>query len=1129
MKCKQTVSISIAIIFLAELVIASTAGASDVAFYGVLVESVRRNCAVEKGGLRNGDILLAWRRGDEKGEIYSSFDIGWLEMEHSPRGMVTFTGLRQSESQTWVLGQGCWGIETQPQMPQSVAREYRKGLALARAGRVSQAVGVWTTAARQQHHSTQLGAWFMFRAASLLSESRRWNIADRLYEESIMRAARAAPSVTAQIFLAWARSYRQRGDWADSEKYCLQSMVESRKIGEENLSAAETLDELGTIFLQRRNLQRAEAYFRQALDIREKLAPDSLVLARSLSHLGTVIRYPRGGDLATAEQYYNQALSIQNKRAPGSLDVASTLTNLGIIAWQRGDLMTAEKDLRQALEIGNKLAPNSLYVADSLNELGNVTDLQGDSTKGEKFIQRALAIRLELEPQSRDVAESLTDIASIAEERGQLSKAEQYQQRALNIDRKLAPDGIDIAGDLNNLGYVARDRGNLAKSEQYHRQALAIERAVGSENLYLAETLHSLGDLSHQQGRLLEAENRYTESLGIREKLANGSADHAATLAALAWIARKRGQLANAQELYERALNALESQTARLAGSEEVRSSFRALHAGYYKELADLLIEEKQPELALQTVERSRARMLLEMMTAAHVDIRQGVDPQLLERERNLQAELNTRLSRRIRILSGPHSVQQLLAAQKDIEQTLVQHKEVEEQIRASSPRYSELTEPQPLTIEEIQGQILDRDTLLLEYSIGAERGHVWVVDQDSVTSYELPSRAQVDSAARLVYRLLTEPNRVMKDEPESARAIRLARATARYSRAALALSRMVLGPVAQHLSGKRLLVVADGALQYIPFTILPVPRRPGDPQRELIPLVAEHEIVNLPSVSVLAALRRETRGRPAAQKAVAVLADPVFDKDDVRVSRLADSTQSHARRTIDVAGSTSAWSSSPRSRLLRSATDIGLAKSLHSRTAQEVLLNRLWFTRLEADTIVANTHGQHLKAVDFRASRETATNPELAQYSIVHFATHGLLDSQNPELSGLVFSMVDPQGRAQNGFLDLQDIYNLNLPVEMVVLSACETGLGKEIDGEGLLGLTRGFMFAGASRVVASLWRVSDVATAELMGRFYRALGQDGIPPAAALRTAQIEMMQHKRWSAPYYWAGFEIQGEWK
>ena len=166
---------------------------------------------------------------------------------------------------------------------------------------------------------------------------------------------------------------------------------------------------------------------------------------------------------------------------------------------------------------------------------------------------------------------------------------------------------------------------------------------------------------------------------------------------------------------------------------------------------------------------------------------------------------------------------------------------------------------------------------------------------------------------------------------------------------------------------------------------------------------------------------------------------------------------------------------------------------------------------------------------MDFRASRTTATSPQLGEYRIVHFATHGILDSEHPELSGLVLSLVDRNGNAQNGFLELQDIYNLNLPVDLVVLSACETGLGKEISGEGLMGLTRGFMYAGASRVVASLWKVSDIATAKLMGSFYRAMERDGMRPAAALRAAQIEMWKQGRWSRPYFWAAFQLEGEWK
>jgi CHAT domain-containing protein len=152
-----------------------------------------------------------------------------------------------------------------------------------------------------------------------------------------------------------------------------------------------------------------------------------------------------------------------------------------------------------------------------------------------------------------------------------------------------------------------------------------------------------------------------------------------------------------------------------------------------------------------------------------------------------------------------------------------------------------------------------------------------------------------------------------------------------------------------------------------------------------------------------------------------------------------------------------------------------------------------------------------------------------MARYRIVHFATHGILNNEHPELSGLVFSLVDKHGNPRDGFLRLYNIYNLNLEADLVVLSACQTALGKQINGEGLMGVTRGFMYAGASRVVASLWKVDDAATAELMKKFYSEMIKVGRRPADALRVAQLWMQKQERWRAPYYWAGFILQGEWR
>jgi CHAT domain-containing protein len=304
------------------------------------------------------------------------------------------------------------------------------------------------------------------------------------------------------------------------------------------------------------------------------------------------------------------------------------------------------------------------------------------------------------------------------------------------------------------------------------------------------------------------------------------------------------------------------------------------------------------------------------------------------------------------------------------------------------------------------------------------------------------------------------------------------------------------------------LLIVSDGILQYIPFAALPIPDRSGDP----IPLIVEHEIVDLPSASILAEIRRQQTSRPRVFGKIALLADPVFDAGDPRV---ASGTQGRP---------TGSFANKPTADLTRAENDLGLLRNGHA------YLPRLLYTRAEATAVMALVPPESgFQALDFDASRATAMSDLLARYRVIHFATHGLLNNKHPELSGLVFSLVNRQGKRQDGFLKLQDVYDLNLHADLVVLSGCETGLGAEISGEGLISLTRGFIYAGASRVVASLWSVSDSATASLMAAFYNAMEKDNMRPAEALRAAQIQMLTQRQWRSPYYWAAFQIQGEWR
>jgi CHAT domain-containing protein len=525
---------------------------------------------------------------------------------------------------------------------------------------------------------------------------------------------------------------------------------------------------------------------------------------------------------------------------------------------------------------------------------------------------------------------------------------------------------------------------------------------------------------------------------------------------------------------------------------------------------------EEHAAAALTVSERARARSLLDLLTEARANIRTGVDAALLDRERDLQQRLNKKVEDQIRLLSGPHTKAQADARAKDIEQLKAEYQDAQTKIRQNSPRYAALTQPQPLTVAELQQQVLDADTLLLEYALGAERSYLWAVTQNSIASFELPKRAEIEATARRLLTQLTARNQFIAGESASRKLARIAQADAQAARSAAALSRMVLQPAAAQLNKKRLLIVADGVLQYVPFSALPEPvtgkarenhRPPATGHRP--PLITRHEIISLPSASTLAVLRREVAARQPAARTVAVLADPVFDPRDERLRRVPVQIEQPETEPTTVSETR------------------GLTHAL-----SELQLRRLPYTAREAEEILRLVPADEgMKVVGFQATRDAATGADLSQYQFVHFATHGYFNSARPEMSGLVFSRYDETGKPRNGFLLASDVYNLRLPAEVVVLSACETGLGEEVRGEGLIGLTRGFMYAGAARVIVSLWSISDQATAELMSHFYRGVLQNNKSqaPVAALRAAQLALWRQKRWNAPYYWAAFTLQGEYR
>ena len=891
------------------------------------------------------------------------------------------------------------------------------------------------------------------------------------------------------------------GDSQRASESSNQALKISQDIGEKK-SEAQALNNIGRANYAIGNKHEALGYYQRALLLCDR---NTSVQAQTLLNLANVY-----SDLSNSDKafdHYRQALAIW-RSVKDKLGTASTLTGMGNLNSRLGRKQAALELYQQAKPFLQAVG-NGREEARMLNGLAYVYSELGNREGALEYYNQALRI-FRANNYKRGEAGSLIVIGGLTYTMEGFEKALSYFRLALPLIKELNDKQYE-AYALRSIASLYDSEGKKQQSLEYYKKAAELLDGVDDPR-GKAYALNGIGRIYFEFGDKQGALAHFKESLTLNRKAADEFGE-VSTLFNIARVERDIGNIADALTHCEEATKKIESLRAAVA-SQELRASFFATVRRNLELNIDLLMQSHKSDgsrefdaRALTTSEQAHARSLLELLVEARADIRQGVEPGMLERELMLQKSLSLVAERYSNLLAGRHTDEQLNAARKEIDSTTIELQQVQSQIRSTSPRYAALTQPRPLTVKEIQEELLDPNTLLLEYALGDERSYLWAVTPHSLTTFELPKRSDLETAARLVYSLLTAKNQQTAGETALQKAKRIERADVSYAKAAAALSQMVLGPIAGELRAKRLLIVADGALQYIPFGALPKPLAEGISQE---PLIVEHEIISLPSASTLAVMRREVVDRQPASKAVAVLADPVFSRLDSRVD---------PRSRAD----------SPRATAIAGTRDFDQAirevRGSHARSG----VARLPFSREEAMAIkAAAPTGQVLEALDFAASRSTAMSEELRRYRIIHFATHGLLNSEHPELSGMVFSLVDAKGKPQNGFLRLHEIYNLRLPAELVVLSACQTGLGKDVKGEGLIGLTRGFMYAGAKRVVASLWQVDDSATAELMQQFYAKMLRDGLRPAAALREAQVEMWKKKKWKMPYFWAGFTLQGEW-
>lgn len=628
------------------------------------------------------------------------------------------------------------------------------------------------------------------------------------------------------------------------------------------------------------------------------------------------------------------------------------------------------------------------------------------------------------------------------------------------------------------LGQTYAEKNEPQTALTHFEQALPLYTQTGN-TMEAARTQAFIGQVNEALGNQAQALQSYQKALETFDASAD-RVNQSATLYALGRLEMKTGNSESAEKHLQMSIEATENMR-RMSSSRDLTAAFSAtVHDRYEQYIQCLMRDHRNPAAmsrvirAFETSESARARSLAEMLRENDTKLLSSVDPDLSKQERSLRQSLRVKEDERVFLLRRKYEKQDLDKLDGELTRLNTDYKNVLATINQRYPAFEQLTQPQNWDLQRIQKEVIgDDNTLLLEFLLGPQKSYVWAVTRTGITSHELPPEDVITEAVKEVYTLLREvPKPEMKNN---------------LDQATQALAQMILSPVADQLQKQQIIIAADGALNYIPFQILPLAANAD-------PWVAQREIVNVPSASVLGELREEASRRGKREKVLAAFGNPEFGGPI--------SKEQVTTRGIEIKDDV-----------------VDLAK-----------LGRLFYSGQEVANLreVASAE-QTFAATEKDATRDKLLSMDFSQFAIVHFATHGFLRPKQPEESGLLLSTINRQDQPVNGFVGLQDVYSLRAPVDLVVLSACQTGLGKDIRGEGLIGLTRGFMYAGATSVVASLWKVEDEATAELMKVFYTEMLKYGKTPAEALRLAQNSIRQQPRWSSPHYWAGFTLQGEYR
>ncbi len=1116
---------------------ATRGGEAAEPYVGSIVDSVAPYFAAERGGLQVGDRITGWANNESPDVVMplqGAFALRLLEREVHPIQAVTLHGWRGDTHIALTPGHGRWRLGSRPAWPASIAERYTDVFETVDVDpEAAKAAAVAFVDSLLASGDIEGAAWVWFRFAGAIASNGQWPKAEESFRDALMllskntsdEAAFAEQRGLLQYFLASAQV--RQNLFSEAVNSHEQAMAIESAVSSERLAVAANKVGLGQIAKRRSDLPKAQVLFEEALWLQRRLAPESLVVATTLQNLARVQlerseldaakanyrrayqiadqRDPGGvaaagflnglgivnylqGNMAAAEDHWTRALEMKQRMEPGSKNVAAVMHNVGLVNRERGDLREAEKYYRQALAIAEKVEPGSLSTARTMNNLGTLALEQGDVRNAEYFHQRAYALRKEVIPDSTELAVSLVNLGNVAREREKFDEAISFHEQALAIQQRVAPQTAEHARILANLGATAKRQGHSQLAQRYFEDALNILELIAPNGADVADILTLLGEVLLQDSEFERALTSFSRARDILVKIAPETFRSARVWHGLAAVDQQFGRTADARSHFDKALLALETQQLKLGGSEESRARVKVRYTKIYKDYMQLLLDNNEREVAFEILERSRARELSNMLAERDLVFAEDIPADLELKRRTLARRYENKQSALYGAIEAAQQDElrgELLAIRR--EQDAVQRA-----IRDTAPGLAELQYPRKRSFEDYRGA-MPEGTAIVSFSVGESHSDVFVIDVHGQLSVTRLDVAAVNLASEVTrFRFLMDAGR-WDDEPSQA-----------LLEHAESLYQQLLKPLEASIqSAELLLIVPDGSLNVLPFAAL---RRGVKNESQYVAEWKPSLIVN--SLSIYAQLENQLAVSSAVgDRNLVAFGNPEYPTidDDTSVVRLRDG--------YDV-------------------TD----------------LKALPWTATEVQNIAAAYPNNHVVYTGADATEERAKAVPKGT-DILHFATHATLNERHPMDAALVLSVPQVSDASRdNGFLHVWEIYEeLRLDAELVTLSGCETALGGDYPGEGLIGLTRAFHYAGASAVLASLWSVDDRSTSDLMTHFYLAVGQEN-SLALALQAAQVAMIHDKDPVAPtfverikrltgndderasrqhpYHWAGFVLNG---